>query len=157
MERKKVLFVCTHHGARSRIAEEFVKKLAPGKVHVSSACFEPGKIGDLPRELMREVGIELPREAPESVFLRHRNKEVFDCVISLCHEASTDECPIFTTNIDVLYARQAQRISWSIPDFRSLGGTEDKRLAAGRKIRDKIKAEVVSFLVDTGILSSPAG
>ncbi|MCJ7772218.1 MAG: hypothetical protein MUP22_03675, partial [Desulfobacterales bacterium] len=86
---KKVLFVCTYHGARSRIAQEFIKQRAPGKIEARSSCFEPGKIGPLPIEVMREIGIFLPTKAPKSVFDRYKNKDVFDYVISLCHETTT--------------------------------------------------------------------
>ena len=78
MERKKVLFVCTYHGARSRIAEEFTKRIAPGRIEAYSACFDPLKIGPLPIGVMREIGIGLPTESPKSVFERHKERNVFD-------------------------------------------------------------------------------
>jgi arsenate reductase len=151
MKRTKVLFVCTFHGARSRIAKEFVKGFAPGRIEAYSSCFEPKKIGPLPIAVMREVGIDLPAESPKSVFERHKAKDVFDYVISLCHEATTEQCPIFKTNIDALYGKKAERISWSIPDFKSLSGTEEERKTGAREIRDKIKAEAISFLIRIGI------
>ncbi len=151
MERKKVLFVCTYHGARSRIAEEFIKRSAPGKIEANSSCFEAGKIGPLPIDVMREVGIGLPTEAPKSIFERHKDRDVFDYVISLCHEATTEQCPIFKTNVDALYAKEAVRISWSIPDFKSLRGTEEERKAGARGIRDRIESEVISFLAQIGL------
>ncbi len=151
MERKKILFVCTYHGARARIAEEFVKLVAGEKIEAQSSCFESGKIGSLPIEVMREVNIELPKETPMSVFERHKKREVFDYVITLCHEATTEQCPIFRSNIDAIYAKKAERIAWSIPDFKSLIGTEEEKMAGARKIRDKIKAEAISFLARIGI------
>jgi arsenate reductase len=151
MERKKVLFVCTYNGARSRIAEEFIKRSAPGKIEAHSSCFESGKIGPLPIEVMREVGVDLPTETPKSVFERYKEGDVFDYVISLCYEATTEQCPIFKTNVDALYAKKAERISWSIPDFKSLSGTEEERKAGAMEIRDQIKSEVISFLARIGI------
>jgi len=151
MERKKVLFVCTYNGARSRIAEEFIKRSAPGKIEAHSSCFESGKIGPLPIEVMREVGVDLPTETPKSVFERYKEGDVFDYVISLCHEATTEQCPIFKTSVDTLYAKKAERISWSIPDFKSLSGTEEERKAGAMEIRDQIKSEVISFLARIGI------
>jgi protein-tyrosine-phosphatase len=76
---------------------------------------------------MREVGIDLSAEAPKSVFERHKERGIFDYVISLCHEATTEQCPIFKTNVDALYAKEAETISWSVPDFKSLSGTEEKK------------------------------
>ena len=151
MERKKVLFVCAYHGARSLIAEEFAKQIAPEKIEVYSSCFDPRKIGPLPIDVMREVGIDLPAESPKSVFERHKEGDVFDYVISLCHEATNEKCPRFKLNIDALYAKMAETFSWSIPDFKPLSGTEEERKAGARKIRDKIKSEVISFLAQIGI------
>jgi len=109
MERKKVLFVCTYHGARSRIAEEFAKQIAPGRIEAYSSCFDPRKIDLLPIDVMREVGIDLPAESPKPIFKRHKEKDVFDYVISLCYEVSTEQCPNFKKYIDALYAKKAER------------------------------------------------
>lgn len=147
---KKILFVCTHNGARSRIAEEFVKLSAAGKIESHSACFETGKIGPLPINVMREIGIDLPPKAPKSVFERYKANEFYDYVVSICHEATKEQCPIFKSNVDALYAKDAVRISWSIPDFKSIRGTEEERKAQARKIRDNIKSEVISFLTRIG-------
>jgi arsenate reductase len=133
------------------MAEEFCRKSALGKIEAQSACFEPGKIGSLPIDVMREVGIDLPVEAPKSVFKRYKDGELFDYVITLCHHATTEHCPIFKSNVDTLYAKEAERISWSILDFKSLSGTEEEKKAEARVIRDKIKSMVNSFLAQVGI------
>jgi arsenate reductase len=147
---KKILFVCTHNGARSRIAEEFVKLSAAGKIESHSACFGTGRIGPLPIDVMREIGIDLPAKAPRSVFERYKDKEIFDYVVSICHEATKEQCPIFRSNVDALYAKDAKRITWSIPDFKSIRGTEEERKAQARKIRDNIKSEITSLLARIG-------
>jgi len=152
MKRKKVLFVCTYHGARSRIAEEFAKQIAPGRIDAYSSCFDPFIIGSLPIDVMREVGIDLPADSPSPIFYRHKEDgDIFDYVICLCHEISTEQCPFFKRTIDNLYVKTAETISWSIPDFRSLSGTEEEKKASARIIRDMIKLEVISFLVQIGI------
>ena len=151
MKRKKVLFVCTYHGARSRIAEEFAKQSAPGKIKAYSSCFDPRKIGPLPIDVMREVSIDLPAESPKPIFKRHKERDVFDYVISLCHEVSKEQCPLFKRYVYALYGKKAEMISWSIQDFKSCSGTEEEKKAGGRIIRDKIKSEVVSFLAQIGI------
>jgi len=151
MERKKVLFVCTYHGARSRIAEEFAKQIAPEKIDACSSCFDPRKISPLPIDIMWEVGIDLPAESPKPIFNRHKEGDVFDYVISFCHEVLTEQCPLFKRSIDVLYAKMAETISWSIQDIKSCSGTEEEKKAGAREIRDKIKSEVISFLAQIGI------
>jgi arsenate reductase len=151
MERKKVLFVCTYQGARAIIAEEFVKQIAPGKIEAYSSCFDPGKITRLPIDVMREVGITISSESPKSVFERYRDGEVFDYVITLCFEATTELCPVFHKSVDTMYAKEAEMISWAIPNFLSLRGTEEEKKDGARAIRDEIKSEVISFLNRIGI------
>jgi arsenate reductase len=151
MKKPRVLFVCTYRGARGMIAEEFAKKLAPGKVDAFSAGFEPGVIGTLPIAIMKEVGIDIPRNAAKSVFARYKDKEVFDYVITLCSIATTEQCPIFMTNVDALYSREAKRISWSIPDFMNIKGSEEEKKNEARSIRDQIKENLVEFLTQLGI------
>ena len=133
------------------MAEEFIKRAAPERIEAYSSSFESGKIGPLPVAVMKEEGIDLPTEAPKSVYDRFMEKEVFDYVITLCHAATTEQCPIFKTNIDVMYAKKAKRLSWSIPGFLSLEGTDDERKSKARKIRDQIKKEVLQFLSQLGI------
>ena len=151
MEMERVLFVCTYQGARARIAEEFIKRIAPGKIDAFSSCFDRGKIGPLPIDVMREVGITLSAESPKSVFERHRDGETFDYVITLCFEATTESCPVFKTSVDTMYAKEAEMIYWSIPNFKSVIGTEEEKKAEARLIRDEIKSEVISFLEQIGI------
>ena len=151
MEIKKVLFVCTYHGARSLIAEAFINLIAQGRIKAHSSCFEQGKIGPLVIDVIREIGIDISSEAPKSVFVRYIEGDSFDYVISLCHEATTEQCPTFKKSVDTLYSNEAERISWSIPDFKSLSGTEEEKKVKARKIRDKIKLEVISFLAQIGI------
>ena len=157
MERKKVLFVCTYHGARSRIAEEFAKQIAPEKIDAYSSCFDPWKISSLPIDVMREVGIDLPAKSPKPIFYVHKTKgDIFDYIICLCQEVSTEQCPLFKRSIDTLFNKKANTLSWSIQDFKSLSGTEEERKADARRIRDKIKSAVISFLAQVSLDSETA-
>lgn len=142
----RLLFVCTHNGARSRIAEEFARRAASERVESYSASLESDQIGPLPISVMREVGIELPAAPPKSLFERYQAQERFDYVITLCDPASGEQTPIFLANVDALYDESAQRVNWVIPNFRSLSGTEEEKKAAARQVRDRIRTEVVTFL-----------
>ena len=142
----RLLFVCTHNGARSRIAEEFAKRAASGRVEAHSASLESDRIGPLPISVMGEVGIELPAVPPESVFERYQAQERFDYVITLCDPVSGEQAPIFLANVDALYGETAQRLNWVVPNFRSLRGSDEEKQAGARQIRDRIRTEVVTFL-----------
>jgi arsenate reductase len=152
MKNKRVLFVCTFSGARSLIAEKFTNQFAHGKIEAYSSSFESGKIGLLPIAVMKEIGIDLPTDPPKSVWDRYMDKEAFDWVVTLCHEISgLQQCPIFKENVDDLYAGNARLLSWSVPPFSSLGGSDEEKKAGARKIRDQIKHEVLTFLFQLGI------
>ena len=124
MKTLRVLFVCTYCGTRSLIAEKLTNRLAPGKIEAHSSSFESGKINPLAIAVMKEVDIDLPTDAPKSVWDRFVEKEAFDWVVTLCDETSSgQECPIFRENVDGLYAENAKRLSWSVPPFDSLSGS----------------------------------
>ena len=89
---------------------------------------------------MKEVDIDLPTDAPKSVWDRFVEKEAFDWVVTLCDETSSgQECPIFRENVDGLYAENAKRLSWSVPPFDSLSGSNEEQKAEARGIRDRVK------------------
>ena len=69
----------------------------------------------------------------------------------ICHEATTEQCPIFNVNVDALFKKEAERITWSIEDFKSLNGADEEKLEGARYIRDNIKSEVISFLEQIGV------
>ena len=142
----RVLFVCTYFGARSLIAEGFCRQLAPHKIAPFCSGFEAGKIGSKVIDLMNEVAIVPSTKPLKTVFERHRQKEVFDYVVTLCHEVSAEECPVFQNCVDTMYSREARRIQWSIEDFYSLEGEGEVWLKAAREIRDTIKTKVIQLI-----------
>jgi arsenate reductase (thioredoxin) len=151
MEKIRVLFVCTHNGARSRIAEEFANRAASGRIEAYSSSFESDKIGTLPVSVMEEVGIALPTAPPKTVFDKFKEKDRFDYVIALCDPAGDEQVPVFLTSVDSLYKKTAQRLTWHIPNFRSPSGTPEEKKARAREIRDQIKTEVINFLSQLGL------
>jgi arsenate reductase len=155
MKALRILFVCTHNGARSRIAEEFAKRAAWGGIEVYSSSFESEKIGPLPVSVMEEVGIALSASTPKSVFDRFKEKESFDYVVAICDPTSNEEVPVFLASVDSLYKKTAQRLTWYIPNFRSLSGAPEEKKARARQIRDQIRTEVTNFLSPIGLESNP--
>jgi arsenate reductase (thioredoxin) len=147
----RILYVCTHRGARSRMAEELTRQLAAGGVDAFSSSFESGTIGPLPIGVLREVGIEMPTDAPKSVFDRHRDREAFDYVVTICQEGAEEQCAVFNQSLTALYGRRAEMISWSVPDFQSLAGSQEEKLEAARQVRDQIRTNVRTLLSHLGI------
>ena len=147
MSKNRVLFVCAGPGVRARLAEAFLSQFED--FEVKSAQFEDieGKVPAFIQGLMEEISTDLQIAFPKSVFERHLKKEAFDFVITLCHASAKVVCPVFRTNVDILYGKEAERLSWAIPDFRSLMAIPpDQRMDKAREIRDSIKLEVLTFV-----------
>jgi arsenate reductase (thioredoxin) len=63
-----------------------------------------------------------------------KSGKFFGYVVTVCDEASAERCPIF--------AGVTKRLHWSFPDPSTLTGTNEKKMAKVREIRDMIKAKV---------------
>jgi len=124
--------------------------MAGDRAEAFSAAFTQEKIGDLPIQIMAEVGIELPVESAISIFERFRRHETFDYVVTLCQKAQ-EESPIFKANVDTLYGRTAKRISWEITDFKSLTGSPEEKLQQARQIRDQLQSKISELLSQIGL------
>ena len=141
MEKITVLFTCVHNSARSQMAEAFLKSMGGEGLHVESAGLEPGKINPLAVEVMKEIGIDISRNATKSVFDLYIKDKLFQYVIAVCDEAALQRCPIFPGF--------ATRISWILEDPSSFTGTHEEQLAKTRKVRDRIKELVMEFIEKT--------
>ena len=151
MKVLRVLYVCTHNGARSLIAEKFTHQLATGGIEAYSSSFESGKIGPLLIAVMQEIGIELPEEAPKTMWDRYLENETLDWVVSLSDDTSVHEHSIFEEDVDILYGKEMKRLSLSVSPFETLSGTKEGRLDGARKIRDQIKSLVLALLFQMNI------
>src|SRR4051812_31498073 len=91
----KVLFLCIHNGARSQIAEAYLKKFGGNRFHVESAGLEPGELNPLAIEVMKEDGIDISENAANDVFDFFKQGKTFQYVITVCDKEASDRCPIF--------------------------------------------------------------
>lgn len=146
MSKFKILFVCTFYGGRARIAEIYARQLGLGQNEVFSSGFESGPIRGLPLAVMEEEGLKFPTDPLVTVFERYAASETYDYVVTLCHEASTEQCPLFRDSVDLVYGTKAQVLSWSVPDFLALEGLPEEKLEGAREIRDSIKRKVAALL-----------
>jgi arsenate reductase (thioredoxin) len=136
----RVLFICVRNSARSQMAEAFLNSKCAGRIAAESAGLEPGEINPLAVASMREVGIDISKNATKSVFHCFKSGKLYSYVVTVCDETSAEKCPIFPGVV--------QRIHWSIADPAALGGTWEERLFAVRAIRDEIRRRVEAFCED---------
>jgi arsenate reductase len=123
-------------------------QMAQEQVEAFSSGFEAGRLGGLPLEVMSEENLSFSIDPLTTIFERYANNQVFDYVITLCNEASTEQCPVFRTSVDMVYGKDAEIRNWSVMDFITLQGLPVEKLEGAREIRDSIKDNVSEFLLE---------
>jgi len=128
-DRKRVLILCTGNSARSQMAEGLLRHDAGDRFTVESAGTKPSMVRSEAITVMKEIGIDITS---------HRSKHVdeftgqeFDYVLAVCDNAK-ESCPVFF--------EKATRLHHSFNDPAAVEGSEEKRLAAFRKVRDELRA-----------------
>jgi arsenate reductase (thioredoxin) len=132
---QRALILCTGNSARSQMAEGLLRRFAGSRFEVYSAGTKPGTVRPEAMAAMRELGIDISG---------HRSKHVdefraqpFDFVITVCDNAN-EACPVFPAG--------TTRIHWSFEDPAAVTGSEERRLAEFRRIRDQIATRLKEFL-----------
>lgn len=137
-ERKKpvpgsVLFACNLNSIRSPMAEAILKKLQGNRIFVDSAGVAPAEEPDpFTAEVLREEGMAPPASGPKG--FDDLEETSFDLIVALTPEAR-DKAEEMTRSsaTDVEF--------WAIDDPLSspTGGNRDRRLAAYRELRNRIR------------------
>jgi arsenate reductase len=139
VNKKKVLFLCTHNSARSQMAEGILRSLYGDKYEVFSAGSTPDKLNPNAIEVMKEIGIDISSHYAKNV-MDFIDKE-FDYVITVCG-GSGESCPFFPGG--------KKQIHKDFEDPSSFSGTPEEVREKFRKTRDQIKAWIVkTFNNDT--------
>ena len=128
VEKKKVLFVCTHNSARSQMAEGFLNALFPDWYEAYSAGTEPTGVNPYAIQVMKEVGIDISSRHSKSVkdFLSMD----IDYVITVCDNAR-QVCPIFPGGKEIIHK--------GFEDPAAFEGDKDEGVAVFRRLRDEIR------------------
>lgn len=139
MTPERVLFLCTHNSSRSQMAEALLRARGGNRYIVFSAGTHPTRVHPLATRAMAELGIDLSdamgyHAKPLDAFA---DQPPMDLVVTVCDEAA-EACPFYPN------ARQQEH--WSFPDPSAATGSEDKRLAVFRQVRDALAARIARFL-----------
>lgn len=139
IDTTKVLFVCVHNAARSRMAEAILRKLGGPRFEVASAGFEPRAVNPLVVEAMALAGLSVEVPGPQpSVFQLFKAGRFFQYVVSVCDEEQGQKCPLFPG--------VTKRIAWSFPDPSTFSGSHEEKLARVVEVRDAIRARIEAWL-----------
>lgn len=128
IEKKKVLFICTHNSARSQMAEGLVNALYGDMFEAFSAGTQATQVNPLAIEVMKEIGIDISHHKSKGLegFL---DKDL-DCVITVCDHAN-ETCPFFPGG--------RSRLHKGFEDPAAVTGTDEEKREAFRRVRDQIR------------------
>lgn len=123
----RVLFICTHNSARSRMAEGYLRQQYGYLFLAGSAGTDPRPVHPMAVTVMQEIGIDIAKG-------RSRHLDEFrdwgpDIVVSVCDRAK-QACPIFPGVHDRIHA--------GFIDPTECTGTPDECLARFRQVRDAV-------------------
>ena len=138
MLSKRVLFICEHNSARSQMAAAFLRKYGNDDYEVDSAGLEPASLNPLAVEVMREIGIDISGQEPQSVFNLFKLGKLYHVVITVCQPAA-DKCPIFPG--------VSSRLHWPFDDPGGFSGTWEERLKETRRVRDEIETSIKKWIL----------
>jgi len=131
VEKRRVLFLCTHNSARSQMAEGLLRALAGDQYTAFSAGTAATEVRPLAVRAMAELDIDIAGQ--ESKTLERYLNQPFDIVITVCDQAN-DACPVFFG--------AKERLHWSFPDPARATRTRDEQLATYRQVRDAIRVHI---------------
>lgn len=128
IEKKKILFICTHNSARSQMAEGFVNALLSDRFEAISAGIDPSGVNPFAIKVMAEIGVDISHHRSKRVdeFL----KREFDYVVTVC-DGANELCPFFSGG--------KERIHKGFEDPSIIEGTEEEKRAGFIRIRDEVK------------------
>ena len=132
MDKRRVLFLCTHNSARSQMAEGLLRHDGGDRFDVFSAGTVATAVRPLAIRAMQQLGIDISHQ--ESKTLDRYLGEPFDEVITVCDQAAGEACPH--------WPGQPTTAHWGIEDPSNLQGSEIERerafVTALRYLRNRI-------------------
>ena len=104
---------------------------------VFSAGTRPGSVRPGAFAALAEIGIDISGHRSKSVdeFLA----DPPDLLITVC-DSARETCPVFPVAVE--------RLHWPFEDPAAVEGPEEARLAAFRRVRDRIHARIRTFLAE---------
>ena len=128
MEKKKILFICTHNSARSQMAEGFIRAMYSDQYNVLSGGTEPSEVNPYAIRAMEEIGIDISNQRAKNInqFL----DEKLDYVVTVCDKAN-EACPFFPGAKSYIHK--------GFIDPSQAQGSEMEIMAVFRRVRDEVK------------------
>lgn len=139
MDKRRVLFVCTHNSARSQMAEGMLREWAGDQFAAFSAGTEATAVRPEAVQVMAEIGIDISGHTSKSIDTFRG--QAFEWFITVCDEAQQN-CPVLPGVPNAAH--------WSIEDPSDAEGSADERLEAFRQARDRLRDRLRLFILAGG-------
>ena len=136
MKKPNVLFLCTGNSARSQMAEAMLREHGGDRFEVFSAGLEPSVINPFTVKVLNEADIDTSGQYSKPL-TTYIGKMDFDFLITVCSNAD-EKCPYFPG--------MGKRLHWPFEDPAALAGSDEKKTAKFREIRDLIEEKVKTWL-----------
>jgi arsenate reductase (thioredoxin) len=135
MERKRILFICTHNAARPHMAEGYLRSRYGDLLEAFSAGTEASTVSQYAVRAMQEIGVDITAQRSKNL------KEVAGVgmdVAVMVYDSVKAACPFFP------WARETMHASFRNP--KEFSGSDDEILAGFRIIRDEITGWIDRFV-----------
>jgi len=142
MNRANVLFLCTGNTARSQMAEALLRHRADDRFQVFSAGLEPSRINPYTLRVLEEAGIDTEGQYSKGL-MEYMGKIHFGYLVTVCGDAEA-KCPTTFPGV-------GRRLHWPFEDPAAVEGSDEEKLEAFRRIRDRIDEKIRSWLREQGI------
>lgn len=116
------------------MAEALLNKHCGNYFEAKSAGLEPGTLNPLAVAAMEEIGIDISRNQPQSVFDVFKSGQLFTYAITVCDETSAERCPVVPG--------VTRRLHWGFPDPSGFTGTWEERFQKTREVRNLIEERI---------------
>ncbi|TFG93619.1 MAG: arsenate reductase ArsC [Syntrophobacterales bacterium] len=138
-DKIKILFLCTGNSCRSQMAEGFTRALRGDALDADSAGYEARGLDPYATSVMREVGVDISRQRSKA--LEDLGNIEYQYVVTVCSEAD-ERCPVYLGGAKVIHHGFDDP-----PKLARHARTEEERLDHYRRVRDEIKAYVLTWPV----------
>ena len=91
MDKKKVLFLCTHNSSRSQMAEGIMNQFLGDRYQASSAGTQVTEVNSFAKEAMKGIGVDIGSHY--SKHLDEIKNMDFDQVVTVC-DSVNENCPV---------------------------------------------------------------
>ena len=135
--KKTILFLCTGNSCRSQMAEGWARELKGDYFDVYSAGVETHGLNPYAVKVMAECHIDIANH--ESKHVSDLKEKKFNFVVTVC-DSAREKCPFYPAETKVIHKGFQDP-----PKLAEKAKTEEEKLKFYRKVRDEIKAYILTL------------